>query len=86
MKKACEALQEKRLISDLSISVRVERTSDWSRNWERKVSGASLVMIHLMKNALKSSFWKDCKIFWIRITSLTLLMPLMGIWQSTVLL
>ena len=38
MKKACEALQEKRLISDLSISVRVERTSDWSRNWERKVS------------------------------------------------
>ena len=27
MKKACEALQEKRLISDLSISVRVERTS-----------------------------------------------------------
>lgn len=63
MKKACEALQEKRLISDLSISVRVERTSDWSRNWERKVSGASLVMIHLMKNALKSSFWKDCKNF-----------------------
>ncbi len=63
MKQACEALQEKRLISDLCISVKVERSSDWNRNWERKLSGSSLVMIHLMKNALKSTFWKDCKQF-----------------------
>lgn len=63
MKHACEALQEKRRISDLCIPVKVERSSDWNRNWERKVSGSSLVMIHLMKNALKSSFWKECKQF-----------------------
>lgn len=63
MKSACEALQDKRRISDLCIPVKVERTSDWNRNWERKLSGSSLVMIHLMKNALKSSFWKECKQF-----------------------
>ena len=63
MKAACEALQEKREISDLCIPVKVERSSEWSRNWERKLSGSSLVMIHLMKNALKSSFWRDCRNF-----------------------
>ena len=63
MKEACDRLQEKRRISDLCIPVKVERSSDWNRNWERKLSGSSLVMIHLMKNALKSSFWKDCKNF-----------------------
>ena len=63
IRKACDALQEKGRISDLCIPVFIERTSDWNRAWRRKMEGSSLVMIHLMKNALKSSFWKECRSF-----------------------
>lgn len=63
IKKACDGLQEEGKISDLCIPVFLERTSDWDRSWERKMKGASLVMIHLMKNGLKSRFWKDCRNF-----------------------
>ena len=63
IKKACDGLQEEGRISDLCIPVFLERTSDWNRSWERKMKGASLVMIHLMKNGLKSRFWRDCRSF-----------------------
>ena len=63
IKKACDGLQEEGKISDLCIPVFLERTSDWDRSWERKMKGASLVMIHMMKNGLKSRFWKDCRNF-----------------------
>ena len=61
IRKACDLLQEDGRISDLCIPVFLEKTSDWNFSWERKMKGSSLVMVHLMKNALKSSFWQDCK-------------------------
>lgn len=63
IRKACDALQDEGKISDLCIPVFIERTSDWNLSWDRKMKGASLVMVHLMKNGLKSAFWKDCKSF-----------------------
>ena len=61
IRKACDLLQEDGRISDLCIPVFLEKTSDWNFSWERKMKGSSLVMVHLMKNALKSSFWQDCR-------------------------
>ena len=63
MRKACGELQEEGRISDLCIPVLAERSSDWNASWERKFTGASLVMIHFMKNASKSPFWKACRSF-----------------------
>lgn len=63
IRKACEALQEEGKISDLCLPVMIEKTSDWDRSWERKMKGACLVMVHLMKNGLKSNFWKECRRF-----------------------
>lgn len=83
IKKACDGLQEEGRISDLCIPVFLERTSDWNRSWERKMKGASLVMIHLMKNGLKSRFWRDCRSFLENRGFLTLWMRWMEIRRNT---
>lgn len=63
IRKACSALQEAGLVSDLCMAVFAEKGIEWDYSWKRKMEGASLVMVHLMKNGLRSSFWKSCRLF-----------------------
>lgn len=58
MNKACHLLQEEGRLSDYSIAVKVERTSEWNTSWERKIGGARLVMIRLMGNFTRSAFFE----------------------------
>ena len=63
MKDSCLWLQENGKISDLCMPVMMERSSEWNFGWERKLSGASLVVARFFNNVTKSDFWESCMEF-----------------------
>ncbi|MCR5558901.1 MAG: cobaltochelatase subunit CobN [Schwartzia sp.] len=60
MKDSCLWLQEEGKISDLCMPVMMEKSSEWNFGWERKLSGASLVVARFFNNVTKSAFWDSC--------------------------
>ncbi len=63
MKNACLALQDEGKISDFCMAVKLEGSSEWDRFWEKKFSGASLVVARFFRNISKSAFWESCRVF-----------------------
>ncbi|MBQ9257709.1 MAG: cobaltochelatase subunit CobN, partial [Acidaminococcaceae bacterium] len=63
MKNACLQLQDEGKISDLCMTVKLERSSEWNYVWERKLRGSSLVVARFFKNVFKSKFWEACRSF-----------------------
>ena len=63
MKNACLALQDEGRISDFCMAVKLEGSSEWDRFWEKKFSGASLVVARFFRNISKSAFWEACRDF-----------------------
>ena len=63
MKNACLALQDEGRISDFCMAVKLEGSSEWDRFWEKKFSGASLVVARFFRNISKSAFWESCRDF-----------------------
>ena len=63
MKDSCLMLQEQGKISDLCMPVKMEKSSEWSFGWEKKLSGAKLVVARFLNSVTKSDFWESCMSF-----------------------
>ena len=63
MNEACAALRDAGEISDYSMAVKLEKSSEWDYVWERKLAGTSLVMVRFIGNGYKSPFWHSCRAF-----------------------
>ncbi|MEE3452940.1 hypothetical protein [Dialister sp.] len=60
---ACRGLKaEGKLRADCDV-LKVESDSRWTREWEEKLSSASLVLIRWMGNTIRTRFWDRCRFF-----------------------
>ncbi|MBQ9377637.1 MAG: cobaltochelatase subunit CobN [Schwartzia sp.] len=63
MRETCAELQDARRISDFSMAVKLERSSEWNYVWERKLADARLVVVRFINNIFRSPFWQSCRAF-----------------------